>query len=275
VHQLRKHYPQLIAVCLVVAGLGVLSTQMGHEADYGPTGRLVVELFSPIQQTVTAGGQGVSNLWSGYLNLVGVEAENRRLKENVRRLRSEVIGLREDRLANERLKRLLGLKESAGLPLLPAQVVGKSATPWFRTLMIDRGTRDGVQRGMAVVVPEGIVGRVISASAGYSKVLLANDRNSAVDAILQRTRARGIFEGEGGGMCRLKYVPRGEEVRPGDLVISSGLGQVFPKGLPLGVVEEVACERAGVFQYVKVRPTVDFGSLEEVAVVTAGPPGPS
>jgi rod shape-determining protein MreC len=266
---LRKFYPQLVAALLLAGAVGLLSVQLGQESDYGLAGGFVVEAVSPLQRGVGLAGQSVAGVWNGYVNLVGVKRDNEKLQEQVRRLQAELVASREDRLATERLRRLLDFKEASGLPLLSAQVVSRSATPWFRTVLIDRGTRDGVTRGMAVVAPEGIVGRVISVSGGYAKILLANDRNSAIDALVQRSRARGIFVGAGGGMCDLKYVPRGEEVRSGDLVISSGLGSVFPKGLPLGVVEEVANERPAVFQAVQVRPTVDFDSLEEVMVVTA------
>ncbi len=266
---LRKFYPQLIAASLIAGTLGFLTIQLGHEADYGPAGRLLVETVSPLQRGATALGRSAAGLWYGYLDLVGVRQENERLSRQVANLQARLVASREEQLQNERLRRLLDLKASSGLPLVSAQVVGNGSTPWFRTVLIDCGSADGVARGMAVISPRGIVGRIVSASVHYSKVLLANDRNSAVDAIVQRNRAQGVFVGADGGMCSLKYVPRGDEIRPGDLVISSGLGQLFPKGLPLGVVEQVASERAAVFQSVRVRPTVDFGSLEEVMVVKA------
>jgi len=270
-YYVRKFYPRLFVALLLVTAVGFLSAQLGHEADYGPVGRVVVETVSPLQRAVTWCGQSMVDLWDGYVNLIGVHEENQRLREQARRFQAEVVAYREDRLANARLRRLLQLKESSGLPMLSAAVVATSATPWFRTVIIDRGSRNGVARGMAVVLPEGIVGRVISVSAGHAKVLLANDRNSAIDAVVQRSRVQGIFVGAGDGMGSLKYVARRDDIRSGDLIISSGLGGVFPKGLPLGVVEGVATERAGVFKSVQVRPTVDFGSLEEVMVVTAHP----
>jgi rod shape-determining protein MreC len=263
----RRFYSHFLAAFLVAGALGLLSTQVGHEADYGPAGRLLIEAVAPLQGGVTYAGQSIAGVWNGYIGLIGVNHENRQLKEQVRRLQAQVVAGSEDRLANQRLQKLLDFKTASGLSLTSAHVIAKSADPLFRTVVIDRGTADGISRGMAVVVPEGVVGRVISASRGYAKVLLANDRASAVDAIVQRTRAQGIFVGTGGGMGSLKYVARSDEVRPGDLVISSGLGQVFPKGLPLGVVENVSGERAAVFQSVRVRPTIDFGSLEEVMVV--------
>lgn len=271
-YYLRKFYPQLVCALLVATALGLVSAQFGREADYGPAGRVVVELLSPLQRGVVGAADAVAGVWHGYINLVGVRQQNERLRAEVRRLQAEIVRYREDRLASGRLSKLLAFKEAAGLDLLSAQVVGRSATPWFRTVMIDRGSRDGVVRGMAVVVPEGVVGRVISVSGGHAKVLLANDRNSAIDALVQRSRVQAIFVGTGDGMGALKYAARRDDLRRGDLVVSSGLGGVFPKGLPLGVVEEVATERAGVFKAVRVRPTVDFGSLEEVMLVTAAQP---
>ncbi|MFH0808967.1 MAG: rod shape-determining protein MreC [Pseudomonadota bacterium] len=266
---LKKFYSQFTVAFLTLAALGLLTLRLGHESDYGLAGRAVADLVSPLQHGATALGQSVAGVWYGYVDLVGVKQENDSLRNRVRRLQAEVVASREARLENERLHRLLALKESSGLPLLSAQVVAKSSNPWCRTVIVNRGTDEGISRGMAVVSPQGVVGRVISASRNYSKVLLANDCNSAIDATVQRSRAQGILVGSEGGMCRLKYVPRGDEVRPGDLIISSGLGCVFPKGFPLGVVERVARERAAVFQAVEIRPTVDFGSLEEVMVVKA------
>ncbi|NVM57832.1 MAG: rod shape-determining protein MreC [Desulfobacterales bacterium] len=176
----------------------------------------------------------------------------------------------ESELARERLGKLLEMKTSLPLRLLPAQVVGVDPSGWFKTIIINRGTHDGVSKGMPVIAPEGIVGQIVAASYRYSKVLLIIDPSSAIDAFVQRTRSRGIVEGETEEYCRFKYVLKKADISIGDTVISSGLDRVFPKGLRVGCVEEISKSQSGIFQKTRVRPFVDFARLEEVLVILKG-----
>jgi rod shape-determining protein MreC len=148
-----------------------------------------------------------------------------------------------------------------------AEVIGKDPSPWFKTIIIDKGKDDGVGKGMAVVIPEGIAGQIMDVSSRYSKVLLIIDPNSAVDVMVQRTRARGIIKGGPAGRCHIKYVLRKQDVSVGDQIISSGLDGVFPKGLAVGHVSGVIKRNSGIFQEVTVTPHIDFEKLEEVLVV--------
>jgi rod shape-determining protein MreC len=145
-------------------------------------------------------------------------------------------------------------------------VIGRDATGLARTLVIDRGEADGITKGAAALAPEGIVGQVFLASAHAARVLLIADHNSGVDALVQRTRARGIVQGTAEGGCGLKYVKRTEDVQVGDTVVTSGLDGVFPKGVPIGHVVAVDKQGQGLFQYAEVAPRVDFGQLEELLV---------
>ncbi|MDH3557772.1 MAG: rod shape-determining protein MreC, partial [Deltaproteobacteria bacterium] len=142
----------------------------------------------------------------------------------------------------------------------------------FQTILIDKGRSDGVTQDMAVVSAEGLMGRVIGVSSHHAKVLLILDANSAVDALIQRSRVRGVLVGLGVDLCLLKYVQRNEDVQVGDQVISSGMGGVFPKGLLLGTVQEVVRGSSGLFQRVEVKPAANFNRLEEVMVVIQPPP---
>jgi rod shape-determining protein MreC len=151
--------------------------------------------------------------------------------------------------------------------MLPARVVGLAPSGWFRTVFINKGTGDGVSNGMAVIASGGIVGRVIGVSGRYAKVLLIIDRGSALDALVQRTRSRGIIEGETSESCRFKYIVRKADIKIEDTVISSGLDGLFPKGLRVGAISEISRPSSGLFQEVKVRPFVDFTRLEEVLVI--------
>jgi rod shape-determining protein MreC len=170
-------------------------------------------------------------------------------------------------LSNQRLRNLLTFRKVVTEPVLAAEVIGKDPSPWFKTIIIDKGRSEGVEKGLPVLVPEGIAGQVTEVSNHYSKVLLIIDRNSAVDAMVQRTRARGVIKGEPSGQCLFKYVLRKRNVAIGDVVVSSGLDGVFPKGLRVGYVSGFIKRSAGIFQDVTVTPYVDFEKIEEVFVV--------
>lgn len=145
--------------------------------------------------------------------------------------------------------------------------MGGSRSSVFKTILINRGTRDGLKEGCPVLTDEGVVGRIVETSWNVSRVLLLIDNNSNIDALVQESRAQGILQGRGADGCILKYVQSSEEVREGDSVISSGLAGVFPKGLLLGVVRKVEKEPFGLFQDIQVSPSVDLLKLEEVVVI--------
>jgi rod shape-determining protein MreC len=140
-------------------------------------------------------------------------------------------------------------------------------SPWFRSIMIDKGFSDGIRKGFPVVVPEGVTGQIIEVTKHYSKVLLLTDRNSAVDSLVQKTRARGIIRGSSEQLLSFQYVLRKYEIHKGDTVISSGLDGVFPKGLRVGRVQDIVRKNSSIFQEVSVIPFVDFEKLEEVMVI--------
>jgi len=188
----------------------------------------------------------------------------------VQRLTREADRVAELELENERLRKLLDFRESLNGDLLTARIIGRDATGLSRTLVIGRGESDGVAKGAAVLAPEGVVGEVFLVSRHAARVLLISDHNSGVDALVQRTRARGIVQGTVDAGCGLKYVKRTEDVQVGDAVVTSGLDGIFPKGLPIGQVVGVDKRGQGLFQYAEIAPRVDFSQLEEV-LVSRGP----
>jgi rod shape-determining protein MreC len=150
-------------------------------------------------------------------------------------------------------------------------VIGKDPSTWFKTVIVNKGVKDGATRGLPVVVSEGIVGQVVETAGGYAKVLLLVDQNSAVDGLVERTRARGVIRGGAGGKCLFDYALRKDDIRIGDIVISSGVDSVFPKGLRVGQISEIVKRNAGVFQDVIMTPFVDFEKLEEVIIILTSP----
>jgi rod shape-determining protein MreC len=170
-------------------------------------------------------------------------------------------------LTNRRLEKLLALRDEVGQEVIAARVVGRNPTAWVHTVVLDKGERHGVAKGMAVLAPEGVVGQVVSVSAHAARVLLISDPNSGVDALVQRTRVRGIAAGTIDGDCVLKYIQRGDEVAVGDTVITSGLDGTFPKGQPIGTVTWVGTKDSRMFQDVEVKLSAELAKVEEVLVV--------
>ncbi|NVM20751.1 MAG: rod shape-determining protein MreC [Desulfobacterales bacterium] len=256
--------------CLIIVALiNVTFLSISTKHCYGNTivDRVVIAGIAPFQEAVTQAIRFCERIWSHYFCLVNVREESDQLKKALAAARLERGQGLESKLAHERLRKLLDMKAAIPKPLLPAQVVGVDPSGWFKTVIVNRGSYDGVSKGMPVIAPQGIVGQIMTASYHYSKVLLIIDRSSAIDALVQRTRSRGIVEGEIEESCRFKYVLRKADISIGDTVISSGLDGVFPKGFRVGCVEKISKGRSGIFQKVKVRPFVDFTRLEEALVI--------
>ena len=262
----------IIPILIFLLAFSLISANLHSRENMSFFESLVVGISAPVQKVVWGIIGGVGSVWRGYFYLVGLEKENKDLKRELQELKLQMNRYREADLANERLRALLNFKKSIATPLLPAQLVAFDPSGWFQTILIDKGRNDGVVLDMAVVSAEGLVGRVIGVGNHHAKVLLILDGNSAVDAYIQRSRARGVLVGLGRELCLLKYVQRNEDVQVGDKVISSGMGGVFPKGLLVGTVQEVVRASSGLFQRVEVEPAVNFSRLEEVLVVIQPPP---
>jgi rod shape-determining protein MreC len=254
-------------IALVAISITVLSLPNGPTGSAPERGSGAMAVTGPFQRAVSATIRFGKGIWRHYFALVSASMENDRLMEALAREKEKNNRYREAVLANKRLRRLLAFKETLAHRVLAAEVIGKDPSPWFKTILIDKGSKDGVSNAMPVVVPEGIVGRVVDTAGHYAKVLLLVDQNSAVDALVQRTRARGIARGGLGGKCLFDYALRKDDIKVGDVVISSGLDRVFPKGLRIGKVAEIVKRNAGIFQDVIIAPFVDFEKLEEVFVI--------
>ena len=256
----------IIAVNIIILSV----SSRTREPAYG-LGRLAIYFVSPLQKAVTQTVRFVEGIWEHYFYLVSVSRENERLRGQLDEALERGHRCTEIELANQRLNSLLNFQKSIQREVLPAAVIGKDPSTWFKTIIIDKGLRHDVVKGLPVVVPAGIAGQVMEVAGNYAKVLLIIDQNNAVDALVQRTRARGLVTGAAAGQCVFKYVLLKNDVRIGDILISSGLDGVFPKGLRVGQVSNVIRSNAGIFQEVKVAPFVDFEKLEEVLVVLNPP----
>jgi len=243
----------------------IVST-VGRQELNGPQ-KLGLDLIGKGQYVVTRLTSGITGIWSDYIGLLGVRDENKRLREELDKFKTSTIKYREAVATNVRLNKLLQVKDSLPSPTLTAQVIGRDPSLWFRTIIIDRGSSEGVAKGMPVVTVEGVVGQIIDTSPNYSKVLLANDPNSAIDVVVQKNRIQGILKGKGAKKYDLLYVLKNADVEKGDAIVTAGLGDVFPKGLPVGSVSLVTKTRRGMFQKIEVQPAVDFSKLEFLLII--------
>jgi rod shape-determining protein MreC len=254
-------------IALVTVNIILLSVSNRRYFSYYRPGRIAISLVAPFQNAVSGSIRFVRDVWRHYFFLVHVAKENDNYKKDLNEAFEKNIRFKELKLSNVRLRSLLNFQKTITDNVLAAEVISKDPSPWFKTIIIDKGKEDGVENGMAVVVPQGIAGQVTEISSYYSKVLLIIDPNSAVDALVQKGRARGIIKGDSEGRCLLKYVLRKHNISNGDIVISSGLDGVFPKGLAVGYVSDIIKPKAGIFQEITITPYVDFEKIEEVLIV--------
>ncbi|MBW2651360.1 MAG: rod shape-determining protein MreC [Deltaproteobacteria bacterium] len=264
-----KRYYKVIAalVLVVVVSLTIFSLNFKSPGKAGFFKKIVLEMAAPLNYAVNLAFSSIGGAWKRYVMLVGLEKENRELNARVVSLTRDVNDYREISLEYARLKKLMNIKGGSGFPTVVARVVGRNRLSVFRTVLIDKGTADGIEPGFPVITAEGVAGKIMEVSWNASKVLLLVDYNSNIDALVQRNRCQGVLRGRGGSWCELKYVQRSEDVEEGDVVISSGLAGVFPKGLVLGKVAAVDKKEAGLFQRIRVSPAVDITRLEEALVI--------
>jgi rod shape-determining protein MreC len=251
---------------LVSLLLAAVNARAPYRID--PVGVLLLEVMHPLQMGATALSRRTGQLWDRYVALWSIQEQNEELRRRLESLEGVAQQARELDLANQRLERLLALQEHLGGTAVAARVIGRSTVAWVQTLILDKGERHGVTKGMAVLAPEGVVGRVMAAGPHTARVLLISDPNSGIDGLVQRTRVRGIASGTIDGGCVLKYVQRGDEVQIGDQVVTSGLDGTFPKGHPIGTVVRVGTKGSGMFQDVEVMLSAELSKVEEVLVVT-------
>ena len=256
-------------IAVAIGHVILISAQVSTDRGVPVLEAVTSGLFGEVQRGTSTIIGGVRSWWGGYLALQDVRGDNERLGQELARVQVE---LQQERALAQRartLEQLLDLRSQAKLVTVAAGVIGGGASPDFRTLTLDKGTNDGLAANMAVIAPAGVVGRVITPSARAAKVQLLIDRNAAAGALIERSRAQGIVEGTGGDL-RLNYLSGTADVAVGDVVVTSGIDGIYPKGFVLGRIES-AVRRGGTFGAIVIRPAVDFSSLEDVLVVLTPP----
>jgi rod shape-determining protein MreC len=265
-----------IAAPLVFAALALLAvaTMVSDRRSLAEGGRdlpwwqaVMLEVAVPIQDLVASPADAGRRLWEDYVVLLEVREENQRLKDRVVDLEEENLQYREALVASEHLQQIAAMRHRFEVPMLPSEVVGLDVMPWFRAVLVDSGFSHGVRAGNPVITAEGVVGLVTATSQNAAKTMLLLDRQSAIDGIVQRSRARGVARGRGADQLAFEFVVRGGDVRVGDVVITSGLGGVFPKGLRIGEIVGISDSVGQLLQTATLQPAVDFGRLEQVFVM--------
>ncbi len=260
-----RHY--LATLVLVIVPVIALNAGGKSPANFHWFDRAAIAISVPVQTSIR---WGLETVWDGmqsYFLLLQTQENNRQLATENRKLLNELASFQEIARENERLRQIAAFTLPLEGKKILAQVIAQDVSPEFRMIRINKGQQHGVETGMAVIALEGIVGRVIRSGKDFADVLSLLDSSSAIDALLQRNRVRGVVEGQGGQQLSMKYLRRTDDVQEGDLIVSSGIGGLFPKGLTIGKVVSVKKKNFGITQTVEVSPSVDFNRLEEITVI--------
>lgn len=264
----RNQVPLSCCFCLSLS-IYIISAGARGQLKNEPLGAVLMWIMRPLQITAQGTVNWIGGLQDHYDTLAGFRSENERLRKRVQTLEIERQKLFEAQATNSSLKQLLDLRNHLSGTAITASIIANSATSWFQSCQLNKGSADGVRKGMAVVTPLGVVGQVVAVTPRTAKVLLLTDPNSGIDVLVQRTRGRGIVSGSLENGTVLKYVKRSEDVQEGDRLITSGTDGVFPKGMMVGTVTKVLKQHIGLFQFIEVLPAVQSARVEDVLVVAA------
>ena len=258
-------------IAVMLGHVLLISAQVNSSRGVPVLESVTFGIFSEVQRTLSGGLSGIRRGWNGYVGLRHLKTENDALK---RQLDAAQVSAQELRALADRtrgLETLLELRQKTPLKTTGAEIIGAAAMSDFRTLTIDKGTRDGLRSDMSVIAPAGVVGRVVVPSPRSAKVQLLIDRNAAAGAIIERSRSQGVVVGGGDDHLQMENVSEGADIAVGDLVVTSGIEGIYPKGFVIGKVESV--ERSGGgYKRIIVKPAVDFKTIEEVLVVLTPTP---
>ncbi len=252
----------LFFACAVLLSLNSRNPRQSHGIQ-----RVAISIVSPFQKALVNTTEWVNGVWVHYFYLVNTAETNDSFRKELLGLEALKNENQELLLANDRLRKLLNFQDKIPYRFVSAEVIGKDPSAWIKTILIDKGLRDGVKQGMPVVVPAGAAGVVTEITQNYAKVSLIIDQNTGVDALVQRSRTRGVVRGMGPQLCQFAYALRKHDIHEGDTIVTSGMDQIFPKGIRIGQVSGVSKEEAGIFQQVEITPFVDFETIEEVIII--------
>ncbi len=275
-HRQKVREVVVVTTCFVLS-LFLLRQSVRSPEYLSPLDRGILTLVTPIQSTFATLARSIGHVAGRYVDLVHVRAQNEQLRNENEHLRAELLEARRGAAESVRFQHLLGLRNAVAAETLVARVIAIDVSPYFRVarIQLDRG-ESLVQRGMPIITPEGVVGRINRVSGETSDIMLSVDPRSAIDIVLPRTGGRGILKGkpgENGYRCAIEYLMQGDQAKEGDIAVTSGLGG-FPRDLPVGRISKLVKNSAGLTQEIEITPDVDFARLSEVLVVVAPAPPP-
>ncbi|HEV2280367.1 MAG TPA: rod shape-determining protein MreC [Acidobacteriaceae bacterium] len=229
----------------------------------------VVGVVSPPERILHATGHGIRSVWMNYFDLVHLRQQDKQLKAQLDQLRLEEASLAEDAKQGQRLQSLLGFQEKYIYKTVTAQVIGSSGTEQSHVLFIDKGSKDGIAPDMAVITPDGIVGKTRDVFGHTSQVLEISDATSGAGVLLEQTRIQGVLRGNSWGQPQIVNVSPDDRIKPGEPVVTSGGDSIYPRGLPVGTVQRIAPDPDGTLVNVLIKPAANLARLEEVLVITS------
>ena len=254
----------------LVLQTGLISIQAGSRFDTSFVRMWILDSLAPMEKLVDRTLYGVVYVWDNYFALIGLHRENEELRGRVAELRMQLDKQRQDVLEVQRLRGLFEIRDSLIGRSVVARVIGRDPSRGNQTVTVDKGLSHGVKTDSAVMTPDGIVGRVIHSSNFFSIVQLIIDSQSGVGVLEGATRRQAILRGTGGRDLELEYIDDDNDLKEGDVFITSGLDRIYPKGLPVGSIISIG-PRRGLFKAIQVRPVADLGRLEEVICILDRP----
>jgi len=268
----RRNYVILIGLIFISMVIVTIHFREGENGPLHRAQRLTMTLTSPVQSAVTTILLPVKDGWDYLIHFGDLKRENRELNKEVKKLQSELRALRGLEKENERLRGLMDFKSQANYETMAAQVIGMPTGNWWSSIVVDKGLDHGVERNMPVIAGGGLVGQVVEVSRQASKVALLNDAQSGVSVQIERTGEVGVIKGQlKDRRLQLKYISRDSAVHEGDIVLTSGLGEIFPKGLYVGKVAKVRQSAYSLYKVVEVATPVDFLKIDEILIIKHKP----
>lgn len=265
---LSKWKRSILVFFLIFCSLLLTTLHVKGKRDIFFLDSIVNSVFSPVQSFFTRSIRSVKQLGTNYLFVINAREENILLKEEIERLRIDRERLLEIENQYNRLLKQLQFQKEISSKMILAEVVGNDFNSWFKTIVINKGTENAIEKGMTAMTADGLVGRTIEAGTNNAKILLLTDFRNAVDAMVQRTRDRGVVIGNNSNILQMRFIPLKADIQIGDVVISSGMGGVYPKGLVVGTVTKIKRKKQSLFQEAEIAPSGDFTKLEEVFIIS-------
>ena len=261
----------LVGVFILIVLLLLFLPRQSQEWLGQVGGPLAMILEVPLQLVATI-QDSVGETWSHYIALQQVWEENQNLKVQIQQLQGEQNRLREQAFLAMDFQKLSMYQATAPMTTVPAHIIGRNVSNWYRAMVIDKGARDGIHPEMGVITDAGVVGRIVRVNPMTSIMLLLSDPNVAITGMIQSSRDEGIIQGTPQGSIHMKYLPPLSSVQVGDAIVTSGLTGDFPRGLHIGRIQQVTKAATDLFQSGEVTPIVDFSKLEGVLVITSFQP---